>query len=73
MITEIFTIEDHVVRDGGGGISKETSGLCLHSFCGLSNTLKVSLLITVIGMVSNRTASSSLVRALSPSAFTQWF
>ena len=72
MITEIFTIEDHVVRDGGGDISKETSGLCLQTFCDLSNTLKVCLLIPVIGMVSTRKVSSSLVRALSPSACTQW-
>ena len=38
MITEIFTIEDHVVRDGGTGISKETSRLGLQNFCGLSYT-----------------------------------
>ena len=69
MITEIFTIEDHVVRDGGDGISKETSRLCLQNFCGLSYTLRVSLLIPDTGMVNNRKVSSSFVHALSPSAF----
>ena len=70
MITEIFTIEDHAVRDGESGIIKEISWLCLQNFYGLSNTLRVSLLIPVTGMMNK--VSSSFVHSLSP-AFTQLF
>ena len=70
MITEIFTIKDHVVRDGESGIIKEISWLCLQNFYGLSNTLRVSLLIPVTGMMNK--VSSSFVHSLSP-AFTQLF